>query len=147
MSELALPLGEWLADSCLTDDLLRPLQLDYANAVIIPLPIHATKKRQRGFNQAELLAKPLAERLDIPLLPHAVEKRRKTEAQVGLTLRERRKNITTDLFMVKPNTVDNRTVLLLDDVFTTGTTISACAHALKRAGAAKIVAITLAAGG
>jgi ComF family protein len=140
-------LGAHLAIRCLAEGLLTPDLLRGLTAVA-PVPLHRSRERQRGYNQARLLAAPLAEMLGFPLLTDEVVRAQRTAAQVGSSGAARRRNITPAAFRVDwPDRVRGQGILLVDDVFTTGTTVSACASALRQAGAAKIVAVTLAAGG
>ena len=119
--------------------------------VVVPVPLHVSRQRQRGFNQAESLAaglrRTLEERSIRPPLrweTRAVLRTRATPPQTGLSLRQRRENVRGVFSVVAPNLVEGRVVALIDDVMTTGATVSACAGALKRAGARKVLALTLA---
>jgi ComF family protein len=140
-------LGAHLANRCLADGLLTANLLRGLTAVV-PVPLHRSRERQRGYNQARLLAVPLAEMLGAPLLTDGVVRTVRTPPQVGSSGEARRRNVTPQAFRVdEPDRVRGQGILLVDDVFTTGATVSACASALRQAGAAKIVAVTLAAGG
>lgn len=116
--------------------------------LVIPVPLHSSKLRQRGFNQSELLAKAAlkhkASLTRFQLSTHLMERQRATASQTGLTRHQRRENIRGAFRVIQPNRVAGREVLLVDDVFTTGTTLSECARVLRRAGAAKILAATVA---
>ncbi len=143
---LGLPLGAFLANRLVADGLLTdPDSVD----LVAPVPVHPLRERERGYNQARLLAEPVAEMLGVPLLAGAIFVRvRRTERQVGLADKARRGNVTPDVFAVPDvSTVAGKCVLLVDDVFTTGATVSACATVLKRAGAARVLVASLAAGG
>lgn len=129
---LAPHFGEWLAVA---------LPRETAFDVVVPMPLHWWKWWQRGFNQAELLAREVARRWHVPL--RSVARRKKyTPAQAGLTNAQRRENVA-GAFTVNGR-LDGKHVLLVDDVLTTGATASACARALKRAGAARVTLLTLA---
>lgn len=117
------------------------LPRDLAFDVVVPMPLHWFKQLQRGFNQSELLAREIARRWHVPF-SKAVRRRRYTSAQAGLTNAKRRANVT-GAFAVR-NRLDGKHVLLVDDVMTTGATATACARALKRAGAARVTLLTLA---
>jgi ComF family protein len=140
---LGQSLGALLANRLVVDGLLAgpPPQ------AVVPIPIHAARRRKRGFNQAALLAAPVAEMLGVPLLESAARRTRATAPQVGLAPEVRRTNLADAFVVPDPALVAGKRVLLIDDVFTTGATGSACAHALKDAGAARVDVATLAAGG
>jgi ComF family protein len=128
------PLGRLLA---LALPRQEPLDL------IIPVPMHWWRKWNRGFNQAELLGRVVSRRTGLPFR-NALARRRGTLAQAGLTLAQRRDNLTGVFRVRDRRKIEGRRVLLVDDVFTTGATASACAAALKRAGARSVVLLTLA---
>ncbi|GIW39982.1 MAG: amidophosphoribosyltransferase [Candidatus Binatia bacterium] len=110
---------------------------------VIPVPLHVSRLRQRGFNQALLLARPLGRKLGALLDPLGVERVRATAPQVGLGPSERRRNVR-DAFRARPGRVRDRCVLLVDDVVTSGATLLACARALRDAGARGVSALCLA---
>lgn len=98
---------------------------------IVPVPSHSSRLMERGFNPALALAKPLAKMLRVPLLPFAVDRVRDTPPQSSLPLRERQQNLK-GAFYVKPEAFQGvHTVLLVDDVMTTGHTLSVLAEAIK----------------
>ena len=142
---LGEPLGEFLANRCIVDGVISPADLgdiDFVAAV----PLHASRERGRGFNQARLLARPVAEMRGVPLLaPPDLRRVRKTRPQVGLGEAERRANMEAGAFSAS-SAVNGKGVLLIDDVLTTGATVSACARALKDAGASPVFVAVLAAG-
>jgi ComF family protein len=120
-----------------------------ANEVlVVPIPLHRAKQRQRGFNQAELIARAALKHCPVgirfELNPHLLERRRVTQSQIGLTQQQRRANLRGAFKVVKPEKIAGREILLVDDVFTTGTTVSECARVLRRAGAAEIWVATVA---
>jgi ComF family protein len=120
--------------------------LKISQAVVIPIPLHAKKLRQRGFNQAELIARA-ALKLDseqMTLCAQAMERRRETNSQIGLSSHQRRENMRGAFVVSRPQEISGRDVLLVDDLFTTGTTVSECARVLRRAGASKILVATVA---
>lgn len=116
--------------------------------VVIPVPLHQRKLRQRGFNQSELIARAALKlsnsAMALTLSPQLLERRRETVSQIGLTSHQRRENIRGAFAVAKPEEVANREILLVDDVLTTGTTASECARVLLRAGASKIWVATVA---
>ncbi len=116
--------------------------------LVVPVPLHASKLRQRGFNQSELIAraaaklKPAASTLQIDTT--ALLRQRATESQTGLTPHQRRENIRGAFVLARPQEVAGRDVLLVDDVFTTGTTVSECVRVLRRGGAERVWVATVA---
>jgi ComF family protein len=116
--------------------------------VVVPVPLHARKLRQRGFNQSELIAqhavKVAARRGRLVLNPGVLQRRRETQSQIGLTRHQRRENLRGAFAVPRPEEIAGREILLVDDVFTTGTTVSECARVLLRAGASKIFVATVA---
>jgi ComF family protein len=119
------------------------------SAIVAPVPLHASRRRERGFNQAELLAKGLVrslrkEKSGLRLATRSLRRIRATVPQIGLSVSARRENVNGVFSVSRPEEVRNRTVVLVDDVMTTGATLSACAAALKQAGASHVLALTLA---
>jgi ComF family protein len=110
----------------------RPLTVD----ALVAVPLDGARARERGYNQAALLAAPVAEALGVPLAPTWLRRSRPTRPQVGLSARERRANVRGAFICPEPAPVAGRRVLLVDDVMTTGATLEACAEALVAAGAA-----------
>jgi ComF family protein len=134
---LANPLGKLLVD--FVGKYLKEERFDY----IVPIPLDKARGRKRGYNQAELLARVLAEGINKPVLTHIVERREKTKPQFGLKRDERFENLS-GAFEVSRSGKGNvtpimgKTILLLDDLATTGATLDECAKALKRAGASEV---------
>lgn len=113
--------------------------------IIIPIPLHAQRQRERGFNQAEKLAVYVSARLQIPLRTDILTRTRKTVPQVAMSRRIDRLTNMHGVFAVKPGKeLENVRVLIFDDVFTTGATMRAAASSLKRAGARMVWAVTMA---
>lgn len=113
--------------------------------MLIPVPLHRNRLRQRKFNQAALLARAISRLGDIPYQTDALMRRKNTPSQAGQTFLGRRRNVS-GAFALRPqhkNFIKNKHVVLIDDVYTTGSTLSACAKTLKRAGAAQVDALTL----
>jgi ComF family protein len=142
---LGEPLGAFLANRCLTEGLLPPELLREID-IIAPVPLHWTRQWKRGFNQARLLAEPIAQQSDLPLSGE-LRRIRRTPKQAMASGDDRRRNVTRHMFVADRKAFSGKGVLLVDDVFTTGTTTSACAAALKDAGATKVIVVTLATGG
>jgi ComF family protein len=109
----------------------------------VPVPLHWRRRWKRGFNQSEILARLVATELGVPMIK-AVERIRATAVQAGLTNTNRRKNVAGAFRVARKSSVAGKHVLLIDDVMTTGATGTACAIALKRAGARSITFLTLA---
>jgi competence protein ComFC len=111
---------------------------------IVPVPIHPARRAMRGFNQAEQIAHYLSQRSGVPVQAGWLRRRFYRRPQVGLGQAERLQNVRDAFEVVCPDVVRGRTVWLLDDVFTTGSTLDACARALKEAGASLVVALAVA---
>ena len=115
--------------------------------VLAPVPLHRWRLLRRGFNQAALLAQALARETGLPVVPDLLQRTRATTSQQGLSGRARLDNVTSGAFRVHPwhhRRVGGLKVVLVDDVLTTGATLSACTRVLRRGGAAQIDALTLA---
>lgn len=117
---------------------------DHQPHLIVPVPLHRSRLRQRGFNQAVLLGRVLSRRLSIPMLTDALTRTRPTEPQIQLSAAERRLNVKGAFTVTKPDSVAGKRILLLDDVMTTGSTMDECARELKKAGADMVTAVTIA---
>ncbi len=111
---------------------------------VIPVPLHNTRLRERGFNQSLLLANRIAKRLNIPCEPGILNRVRYTKSQSKLSAEERIKNVQGAFKVQDARIVKNKVLILVDDVLTTGSTLNACALSLKEAGAGKILAVTAA---
>ena len=119
--------------------------LDEAD-LIVPVPLHYRRLVHRGFNQSGWLAQALSQRSGVPSKVDALVRRKPTPSQGGLSARERWRNVRA-AFELRPAhkpLIDGRRVILVDDVFTTGATLSACSRALRRAGASHISLVVLA---
>lgn len=111
--------------------------------LLVPAPLGTDRLRERGYNQVALVARPLAYEAGWVYAPAALSKVRETRSQVGLSIRQRRENVSM-AYRADPKKVDRKTVLLMDDVSTTGSTISSCTEALLSAGAQAVYALTIA---
>ena len=116
-----------------------------AARLIVPVPLYSEKLLQRGFNQAQLLAQEVSALLKIPMKPDLVRRVRATTAQKELGAYERRKNLKK-AFKIGQDDVELDSIIVVDDIFTTGSTIDGVARVLKEAGAKKVYAATLAIG-
>ncbi|MFN2302909.1 MAG: ComF family protein [Anaerolineales bacterium] len=109
---------------------------------VVPVPLSPQRYTERGYNQAALLAKPLAARIDCLYDPFCLIRTRDTPSQVGLSGKERRQNVI-GAFKGIPELVEGKSILLIDDVMTTGSTMAECTRALKNAGAEVVYCLTL----
>ena len=135
---LAKPLGEKMA-ACLK-------QQDWTIDTIVPVPLHTKRLAERGYNQAQLLAEQVAAIMDIGCQANALERIRETQSQVTISGTERLENIK-DAFVANSQFVSGRSILVIDDVYTTGSTMSACGEALRSAGATNVYGLTVTAAG
>ncbi len=110
---------------------------------VVPVPLHWKRYLNRGFNQAELLAKCLARHLNVPCFD-VLGRRKSTKQQAKLAKSDRQRNLSRAFFIKNSTNVRKRAILLVDDVMTTGSTLSAAASVLKRAGASKVYVFALA---
>jgi competence protein ComFC len=131
-------IGDWLA-VVLEDPRIDPKRFD----AIVPVPLHPAKRRERGFNQAALLARSLSGRTSLPVVL-ALERVRYTQTQTAFDRAERMQNLYNAFRLRRREDVQGLRVLLVDDVLTTGSTLSECARVLKRAGASCVYAVTAA---
>ncbi|HVN20877.1 MAG TPA: ComF family protein, partial [Dongiaceae bacterium] len=116
--------------------------------LLVPVPLYRGKRRQRGFNQAEMIARAALKRGDagerLMLVAHVLQRVRETKSQIGLTSHQRRENMRGAFAVARAAEVTGREIVVVDDVYTTGTTVSECARVLQRAGAAKVWVATVA---
>lgn len=112
--------------------------------VTIPVPLSGLRKRTRGYNQAEVLARALSRKLELPMWPRALARRRHTSPQAQAPDAEARRRNVAGAFACREPGVAGTRVLLVDDVTTTGATLAACAGALKQAGVTSVCALTFA---
>ena len=112
--------------------------------LIIPVPIDSRRKRERGFNQAELIARELAKKKHVPCLTQTLGKAKFIPPQTSLAALERSGNVKGAFKVLKPEKIKGKTVLLVDDVFTTGATVKACSQELIKAGVKEVRVLTIA---
>ncbi|MFZ0955216.1 MAG: ComF family protein [Candidatus Sulfotelmatobacter sp.] len=151
-------LGHMLAEAISARGLFEGTGLESTPVLVVPVPLHRSKRRQRGFNHAELIAsaalKLLAadrravrnevHRNELVLGGDVLERKRETKSQIGLTIHQRQENVRGAFAVRRAQEVNGRGVLLVDDVYTTGATVSECARVLRRAGATKVWVATVA---
>lgn len=137
-------LGRMLAEA------VSSLRSDFGQTavLVVPVPLYQRKRGERGFNQAELIARAALQlssaRERLQLAPHLLMRTRDTHSQIGLTSHQRRENLRGAFKVSRAEEVTGRNVLLVDDVYTTGTTATECARVLRRAGAGKVWVATVA---
>ena len=137
--ELAAPLARYLVAvfrSAPWDALPQPID------AVVPVPLHARRHEERGYNQSELLAAGLCRAAGLPLEPAWLQRTQDTRRQVGLSAAERKQNVAGAF--TASSRVAGHTLLLVDDVYTTGATLKSCAEAAIAAGARAVYALTLA---
>ncbi|MCI4354430.1 MAG: ComF family protein [Thermoplasmata archaeon] len=140
-AELARPLGDLLWAS------LEPRAGELRKVAVVPVPLHPVRLAERGFNQSGLLARRVARRLGAPLWPSALTRVRDTPRQATLRRAARIANVENAFMVREPEHVAGRSVLLVDDVWTTGATLEACARVLLEAGARAVFRSVLARAG
>jgi ComF family protein len=131
-----------LAEAALADPSVRALVPP--GTVLVPVPLHPRRRRERGFNQSELLAREIARRTGAVVAPSALVRRQDTRPQTGLSASARRANVKGAFAVRQRARIAARCVVLVDDVFTTGATAQACSRALRDAGAADVRLLTMA---
>ena len=131
-------LGEWMAEG-----LARYWDSEHFD-LLLPVPLHLHRLRERGFNQALLLVKELNRRTGIPYQKRALRKRRATIPQVHLSGADREKAVKGAFHVAGKEALEEKTILLVDDVYTTGATVNECSRVLLAAGAKRVDVLTLA---
>jgi len=137
-SHLRLPLGLLTAE--LLADFVTQQQPDF----LVPVPLHISRLRRRGFNQAVLLGEVLSRQWQIPLLRQALKRVHPTIPQVELTGEQRAKNLHNAFSVTDSSIIKDHHIMLVDDVFTTGSTLAESAHILRQAGCHTVSAVTVA---
>ncbi|WP_432821889.1 ComF family protein [Trichloromonas sp.] len=133
--QLDRPLATLLAER------MEQAETPFRPDLIVPVPLHLGRLRQRGYNQSLLLARQLAKRWRVPVAPRQLVRNRPTPPQQGLSLSVRQQNLRGAFAMTAP--LQGETVLLIDDVMTTGATLRECARTLQSSGAGEIVAAVI----
>ena len=137
MPGLGIRLGKWIAPQVVAQ---LPTERDIG---LVPVPLHRKRQRERGYNQSEKIALGLRAKTGIPLLKKALKRHRHTRSQTTLNRQERQENVA-NAFRVSPKTPLPATIILVDDVVTTGATMNACAWALKTAGVQRVIGLAVA---
>ncbi len=144
--EIADLIGEYLAQTW-SKNPHSPAFKTNPKLIVVPIPLHASKQKQRGFNQTELIGRRFCNLVGLPLAPQGLVKVRATESQVGKSKTERENNLVGAFALGKPfkEHRPQRSILLLDDVYTTGTTVNYAAETLIKAGISVYGVIAIAA--
>lgn len=117
----------------------------YAAAdLLVPVPLHRTRFRERGFNQSLLLCQAISSHTGIPVESQVLKRTKYTSSQAKLSATERERNVATAFQVVDGGALNCKSIIVVDDVLTTGATLRACAVALRRAGATRIFGLTVA---
>jgi len=112
---------------------------------LVPLPLHPSREKERGFNQSELLAEIISKTFNLPLEKNILIRAKNTRAQAELTdWEERQANLQNAFTVADPENLKGKNIILVDDVYTSGATMSAAAETLHKAGAKKIIGLVLA---
>lgn len=137
---LGCPLGRIMAEYIGSNPSLFP----HSSLVVLPVPLHLKRLREREFNQSLLLAKEISRAFRIPLIPDNLQRVRWTKPQIELKGEERLMNVKGAFEVKDPKDIEGKSLLLIDDVYTTGATVRECSKVLKKAGAEKVYVLTLA---
>jgi ComF family protein len=133
---LVVPLAELLQDYLITN----PMPTE----ILVPVPMHQKRLRERGYNQSSLLARELGKLINLPVIDDCLTRRRHTPPQARTATVEERKSNTADAFTCRDHRLRDKQVLLIDDVATSGATLDACAAALKASGATSVWGLVMA---
>lgn len=144
MGKLGYELGKLAGVSLLQHPALETFQ-GAGGCCLLPVPLHPRRKRMRGFNQAEVIALGISEVTGFPVLDEStVERRRYTNTQTGFSLQERSKNMASAFVVLQKERLENKTVIIVDDVFTTGATTFALAAVVKASEMSSVAIVTIA---
>jgi ComF family protein len=136
--------GKTLLTRHLGAHLLRAMERIPGVDGLVPVPLHPSRLREREFNQALLLCDYLRAESNLPVIPDGLERIRGTPPQIGLSHKDRRRNVRRAFALKRPERIEGRRIALIDDVLTTGATVNDCARALKRGGAERVCVLTVA---
>lgn len=137
-------LAKDLASIIITHFLLIDGRPNFSDFLILPVPLSKRKLRWRGFNQSEEIAKEISKFFKIPLISDCLIKIKETKDQVNLSEKERKENLKGVFSIQNKEKILGKRILLIDDVFTTGTTMEECAKVLKKAGTKEVIGIAIA---
>jgi len=110
---------------------------------IMPVPLHYSRKRERGYNQSKIIAREISESTSVPIAEKVLIRKKKTKDQTHLSPEERERNVRGAFVVRADSTLQGKKVILVDDVMTTGATLKECARVIKEAGAREVVGVTL----
>jgi ComF family protein len=111
---------------------------------LIPVPLHKSRYRERGFNQSDILAEGISKVIGLSVLKSVLKRKKNTKDQTNLSFQQREENVRGAFVVSEPEVINGKKIILVDDVITTGATLSECARMLKQAGAEKILGMTIA---
>jgi ComF family protein len=131
-------LGQRLGETINDDSIF--LKFDF----LIPVPLHKSRYRERGFNQSDILAEGISKVIGISVLKSVLKRKKNTKNQTNLSREQREENVRGAFVMTEPEMINGKKIILVDDVITTGATLSECARMLKQTGAEKILGMTIA---
>ncbi len=138
--EWAVPLGRLMVKTIRQEDGFKDMD------IITPVPLHVNRQKIRGYNQSDLLAREISKGLNIPLMTDLMSRIVDTPSQTGLNKKLRHENLAQAFELTGDREVKEKIILLVDDIFTTGSTVEACSRILKIGGAKKVFVVTCAAG-
>jgi competence protein ComFC len=136
------PLGSWFAKQL--EKIARGLPEKFGPDLVVPVPLHRARQKERGYNQVDLFGRPLARRLGLPYRPVLLQRKRARPEKQLLHFDERWDAVRGAFAIREGGRVDNFRILLLDDVMTSGATLDACSRALRAAGAKSVAGLTIA---
>jgi ComF family protein len=137
-----IPLGEYLAESL--GQVVAKADTFTECDLVIPVPLHRARQRERGFNQSQVLAEGISKVIKIPVLKGILKRKRNTKDQTYLNAKQRAENVKDAFIIARPEMISSKKIILVDDVMTTGATLNECAGILLSGGAKCILAATLA---
>lgn len=111
--------------------------------ILLPVPLHPVRRRERGYNQSEILAEHASLQCGIPMLPDIIKRTVNNPSQTGLDLADRKRNVDGIFEIEKPEEIKGKRILLIDDVITSGVTMNECAKLLKKKGALEVLCLAV----